>query len=181
MDYLVIDLEGTCCNDGTIHPSERETIEIGAVIASQSGDILLEYGTIVRPVRHPILTKFCTELTGITQSDVDGAKPFPEVWSSFLQWVGPRQSFCSWGDYDLDQFRRDCLFHSLSLWFNSHCNLSTVFSRSYGKRAGNRKAARLLGIEPKGTHHRGLDDAKNISAVMAAMIRMGRQVEPLSL
>jgi len=177
VEYLVIDLEGTCCDDGSLPPPERETIEIGAVVADQSGDVLREYGVLVRPVRHPILTKFCTELTGITQADVDGARTFPEVWTSLLQWVGDRRSFCSWGDYDLDQFRRDCSFHGLPLWFSGHCNLAKAF----GKRVGNRKAARLLGVETKGTRHRGLDDAKNISAVMAAMIRIGRKVEPLPL
>lgn len=141
------------------------------------GEVSKEFGAIVRPVRHPVLTKFCTELTGITQSDVDGAKPFPEVWLSFLQWVGPRKSFCSWGGYDLDQFRRDCSFHSLPLWFSSHCNLSTAFSRGYG----NRKAARILGVEPKGALHRDLDDARNIAAVLVAMHKTGKKFETIPI
>jgi inhibitor of KinA sporulation pathway (predicted exonuclease) len=173
MDYLVIDLEGTCCDDNSIPLFERETIEIGAVVVSLDGTISGEFGSLVRPVRHPILTRFCTELTGITQADVDWAKPFPEVWQSFLQWVGPRQDFCSWGCYDLDQFRRDCSFHHLSLWFSGHCNLVKAF----GRRVGNRKAARLLGVEPKGAHHRGLDDARNIAAVLVAMHKAGKRIK----
>ena len=188
MDFLIIDLEGTCCDnrkggvDKTIPTTETETIEIGAVIANLDGKITHEFSQLVRPVRHPVLTEFCTALTGITQADVDGAKTFSEVWPSFLEWVRQRYerySFCSWGRYDLDQLRKDCYHHgvrlgfnSLELGFNSHCDLCKAF----GRRVGNRKAAHLLGIEPQGTHHRGLDDARNIAAVLAAMSKSGRRI-----
>jgi inhibitor of KinA sporulation pathway (predicted exonuclease) len=49
-----------------------ETIEIGAfLVETHSLETVGELGTFVKPVRHPVLTPFCTELTTIRQSDVD--------------------------------------------------------------------------------------------------------------
>jgi len=169
-EHLVVDLEGTCCDDGSIPKDERETIEIGAVLVDGDGRPLREFSRIVRPTRHPVLTVFCRQLTGIGQADVDEAQPFQIVWPQFTAWVCEQRSFCSWGKYDLDQFRRDCAWHKKDLHFDHHCNLAEMF----GKRVGNRKAMRRLGLEPTGTHHRGLDDARNIARVLAAMLAAGK-------
>lgn len=44
---LVIDLEATCCNQGSVQKQEMETIQIGAVIASVSGKVLGEWSSHV--------------------------------------------------------------------------------------------------------------------------------------
>ena len=52
------------------------------VIVNLKDGSLVENGIFhqyVRPVLVPKLDPFCTELTGIEQSTVDQAKPFPEV------------------------------------------------------------------------------------------------------
>lgn len=78
--YLVIDLEATCADDGSIPDNEREIIEIGAVLVETAGlTTVEEYQSFVRPVQHPVLSPFCTELTTITQAEVDAAPLFPEV------------------------------------------------------------------------------------------------------
>jgi inhibitor of KinA sporulation pathway (predicted exonuclease) len=171
-DFLVIDLEGTCCDDKSIPDEEREMIEIGAVAVSSSGDIVEEFDALVRPVRHPLLTGFCTGLTGITQKDVDEARPFPEVWGRFVSWLGDKNAFCSWGGYDLEQMRRDCGFHGQPLTFEYHCDLVKM----YGRKCGHRKAMRWIGLPPKGNHHRGVDDARNISLILVAMLKEGKTV-----
>ena len=78
--YLFIDLEATCALDSGIARAERETIEIGAVaIDAASGEAIGSFQEYIRPVQHPKLTAFCTELTGITQAMVDGAPAFAEL------------------------------------------------------------------------------------------------------
>lgn len=171
MDYLVIDLEGTCCDDRSIPDSEREMIEIGAVILSE-GKIVDEFSSLVRPVRHPHLTPFCTLLTKITQKDVDGAQTFPEVWTKFTKWAINRKMFCSWGKYDLEQMQRDCEFHKMSLHFEVYCNMVKMFWR----KCGHRRAMNLMGLAPQGKHHRGLDDARNVSMILAKMLSDGKTV-----
>jgi DNA polymerase III alpha subunit (gram-positive type) len=36
---------------------------------------------------HPTLSAFCTNLTGITQDQVDSAPEFPEAFRAFRQWL----------------------------------------------------------------------------------------------
>ncbi|GAA6004639.1 hypothetical protein JCM10207_000964 [Rhodosporidiobolus poonsookiae] len=42
-----------------------------------------EYHSFVKPTWKPVLSAFCTELTGITQSDVDAAPTFPGLCQAF--------------------------------------------------------------------------------------------------
>lgn len=71
---VVCDLEATCWGDGeTVFIEKMEIIEIGCVLCDLSGKIVDEFDTFVRPVQHPALSTFCTELTSITQGNVDAA------------------------------------------------------------------------------------------------------------
>jgi inhibitor of KinA sporulation pathway (predicted exonuclease) len=170
--YLIVDLEATCSDDGAVPRHEMEIIEIGAVAQdSRTFEIGSEFQTFVRPVRHPELTEFCTGLTGITQSNVAGAPPFREALEAMKEWtyaVGD-SLFCSWGDYDRNQFVQDCEFHRVAYPFRSaHLNLKAEFARALSrkKKLGIAEAVRHLGIEFEGSHHRGLDDARNIARIV---------------
>jgi len=78
--YLVIDLEASCDDRGSIPHQDREIIEIGAVMVKvQDFTPVDEWQSFVRPIRHPMLTPLCTRLTSIQQSDVDSAPRFPEA------------------------------------------------------------------------------------------------------
>jgi len=82
---LVVDLEATCSDDGSVPKHEMEIIEIGAVLVESAGlRPVAEFQSFVRPGLHPRLTPFCTELTTIRQSDVDDAPLFPEVLQGFV-------------------------------------------------------------------------------------------------
>ncbi|MES8989501.1 exonuclease, partial [Cutibacterium acnes] len=56
---LVVDLEATCADDGSIAPEDMEIIEIGAGWATESGVVLERFQHLVRPLVRPILTPFC--------------------------------------------------------------------------------------------------------------------------
>jgi inhibitor of KinA sporulation pathway (predicted exonuclease) len=170
--YLIVDVEATCSDDAVLPRHEMEIIEIGAVMqSSRTFEIESEFQTFVRPVRHPQLTVFCTQLTGITQREVADARRFPQALDAMKQWmyaVGDAL-FCSWGDYDRNQFVQDCEYHRLGYPFRSgHLNLKGEFSRSLGlrKKLGLAGAVRHLGLDFEGSHHRGLDDARNIARIV---------------
>ena len=75
--FLIVDLEATCCDINSIPRSEMEIIEIGAVmVENRSFEITDEFQTFIKPERTPKLTPFCTELTSISQSEVDAAPNF---------------------------------------------------------------------------------------------------------
>ena len=173
---VIVDLEATCCDEKSVPRNEMEIIEIGAVqVDPDTGEIISEFEAFVKPVRHPELTDFCTELTSITQQDVNRAKGYPEVIASFKQWLTEIEvyDFCSWGAYDKSQFEQDCEFHNIPYPFiGKHRNLKKEFSEALGvkKQFGLGRAIKHLGLEFEGTAHRGIDDARNIARVYADLI-----------
>ena len=174
-EIIIVDLEATC-DDRTKKPSlvpkeQMETIEIGAVLVdTRTLAKVDELGLFVRPVRHPVLTDFCKELTTITQADVDGALLFPEAAAQVERFLaGRRVLFGSWGDYDRNQLAQDAAYHRVQLPFaKHHVNLKKRFSEQLGepKRFGMDGALARVGLTLEGTHHRGIDDARNIARLL---------------
>jgi inhibitor of KinA sporulation pathway (predicted exonuclease) len=150
-----------------------EIIEIGAVLVDhRTLEPIDELQTFIRPVRHPRLTDFCRQLTSITQADVDGAPTFAEAIEAlrrrFYGGAG-RPLFGSWGAYDRGQFRQDAAHHRVTLPFGpDHLNIKQAFSDALGtrKRFGMSRALKRLGLPLAGTHHRGIDDARNIARIL---------------
>jgi inhibitor of KinA sporulation pathway (predicted exonuclease) len=167
--YIVVDLEATCWADNGGR-ERMEIIEIGAVeMLSADGEPAREFSRFVRPVVDATLSDFCRELTSIGQRDVDGAEDFVSVFADFVEWIGEAPPFvlCSWGGYDLNQFRVDCARHHLALpaAFERHVNLKKHFASLLGlrKELGMERALAKAGLPLVGTHHRGIDDARNIA------------------
>jgi inhibitor of KinA sporulation pathway (predicted exonuclease) len=167
--FLVVDLEATCSEDDSISREEMETIEIGAVVVdSNTLQKIDEFQSFVKPIINPRLSAYCTELTSITQLEVEEAPTFQEVLESLISWLHPingQFAFCSWGEFDKIQIERDCYLHGLLNPLESlHFNLKPLFSSSQSrkKQYGMAKALRISGIKLTGTHHRGIDDARNL-------------------
>lgn len=118
---LVLDFEATCSDDKSISKKDIEIIEFPTLLYSLEDGALVktvpsrpsvppQFHEYVRPVIHPTLTDFCTGLTGIEQSTVDQADPFPAVWARFLEWLrnvgvfdDPESyAFLTCGKWDLD-------------------------------------------------------------------------------
>ena len=176
MRYIVVDLEATCWEN--VHDYDRmETIEIGAVELPSSNSIpSREFDRFIRPTEEPHLSDFCIRLTTIRQRDLDNADHFPSVFADFVEWIGDEPFFlCSWGAYDLTQFRTDCARHGVEfpISFQRHINLKKQFARISSKReSGMEQALAQAGLSLLGTHHRGIDDARNIA-------RLGNLVLPI--
>lgn len=170
--YLVIDLEATCDRDNRLRRDQMEIIEIGGVLVNPNNlTIEREFQTFVRPIRNPILRPFCTELTSITQDQVDDAPLFPEAILQLRDFLeGERAVFCSWGAYDRNQFRQDAQFHRVRLPFDDrkHINLKQEFAKALKLRRGMglARALKRVGLPFEGSHHRGIDDARNIARLL---------------
>ena len=166
--YLVVDLEATCDDRGSSPREDSEIIEIGAVLVEDATwRAVGEFQMFVRPVVHPKLTAFCTELTTITQADVDGAPPFAAV-AARLAAFGAGTVFCSWGNYDRNQLAMDARRHGIAPPLGpEHINVKERFAQVAGERKrGNRDALSRVGLQATGTHHRGIDDARNIARLL---------------
>lgn len=170
--YLILDLEATCDDQGSVPRDGMEIIEIGAALLEPSTwEIAEEFTAFVRPVRHPRLTPFCTQLTSIEQSDVDGADGFVDVIACFQKWLRPARltAWGSWGNYDRRQIQQDCDHHGIEFPIDkAHVNLKDRFAKRLrlAHRPGLGKALQIAGKEFVGTHHRALDDTRNIARLM---------------
>jgi len=172
MVYIIVDLEATCWEKRENRPNE--IIEIGAVAINEEGALVDEFDIFVKPLLHPTLSDFCTELTSITQEMVDTAPGFPEALQAFQDWIaactGDQEQYvlCSWGHYDRVQFKNDCVLHKLDTqWLELHISLKHQYAdlKNLRRPIGMKKALWQEGLKLEGVHHRGLDDAQNIAKI----------------
>ena len=170
---LVIDLECTCADDGSITSEDSEIIEIGAVWATLEGFILDRFEALVKPVERPHLTPFCVALTGIEQAGVDSAQTFPAVAAELAEfaqrYISIAQCWASWGAADKRQIDRERVHHGIidPLLGLAHENLKADFAKSRKiKRVGMKMALEIVGLPLEGTHHRALSDAENVAKLL---------------
>ena len=172
---IIMDLEATCWEDDIHKENDMETIEIGAVALDLAGKISDEFTTFIKPTHNPIISDFCTKLTTITQEDVNSGLSFKDGLAKFHAWLtkqcGSYNTYrlWSWGYYDRAQLERDCQYHDLDCsWLDGiHYNLKTAFAlrRSDRREMGTKRAIKASKLKWQGTHHRGIDDAKNIAQI----------------
>ncbi|MBY0458444.1 MAG: hypothetical protein K2V38_13980 [Gemmataceae bacterium] len=189
MSFVVIDFEATC--DEPYNPDPQEIIEFPAVLVSP-GDPAdgTEFHTYVRPVRHPRLTAFCTQLTGIGQTRVDAAPTFPEALHRFEAWRAatcPAAYLVACGNWDLASLLpRQCAQHDLGVpaWADGWADLKALFAESFpnaSDRATLAEIASALGVGLVGRAHSGIDDARNIARVLRVMLGRGVNVRNTAL
>jgi len=181
MKYCIVDLECTCWDKKDPNKKPYEIIEIGAVLLDENYNYIKEFTQFVKPLDNPTLTKYCTDLTSITQMDVDNAPILYEAVSRLKEWMGPAEdiTFCSWGYFDKEQLSDECYLNSIDYPFNDkHINIKVRFSAimQRKKRTGLQKALRILGIQFEGTPHRGIDDALMTSKVFKIIMEKNEKV-----
>ncbi|MFI6881015.1 exonuclease domain-containing protein [Streptomyces sp. NPDC050400] len=173
----VIDVEATCWDGPPPPGAVSEIIEVGlTVVDLDAGERLSRHGILVRPVRSTV-SDFCTELTGLTQAEVETGVGFAEACRRLSgAFAGRTRPWASWGDYDRHQFRRQCAAPGAPYPFGPvHINAKAVFTESHGlrKRPGMAQALTIAGLPLEGRHHRGEDDAWNIAALVLRIAERG--------
>lgn len=172
MNYIILDLEATCWKNRSLK-KQNEIIEIGALKINKDGVILNEFCAFVKPKLNPILSDFCKELTTITQEEVDIAETYEIVIEKFKNWISLDEEYilCSWGFYDKNQFLKDCELHKLDdNWLINHISLKHQYAeiKNLKRPIGMVNALKKEKIKLEGTHHRGIDDARNITKIFKA-------------
>ncbi|HCS41551.1 MAG TPA: exonuclease [Pseudomonas sp.] len=175
--WLVIDLEATT-DKGGWPVTEMEIIEIGATLVDRKGRELDSFQCFVRPLRRPLLTPFCRELTHITQANVEGAEPLSEVWGAFERWLDQHharlEGWASWGDYDRKQLLQEWqrLQIDSALCRVPHMNLKQRFAkaRRLERPLGLNGALQLVGMQFTGQQHRALEDARNTARLLPLVL-----------
>jgi inhibitor of KinA sporulation pathway (predicted exonuclease) len=173
----VVDVEATCWQDGPPDGQVSEIIEIGLTTVDLSlGQRIGRHRILVRPQRSAV-SAFCTELTGLTQAEVEAGISFAAACRRLAsEHQAGSRPWASWGDYDRHQFLRQCRASGSEYPFGAgHTNAKAVFARIHGlrKRPGMAAALAIAGLPLEGRHHRGEDDAWNIAALVLQLNTAG--------
>ncbi|HEY9604201.1 MAG TPA: 3'-5' exonuclease [Allocoleopsis sp.] len=171
---LVIDIESTCWQDAPPPGQESEIIEIGICLFDVASAQRLEKDSIlVKPDRSQV-SDFCTQLTTLTQEQVDRGISFAAACSILKkQYLSKERVWASYGDYDRRQFERQCASFQISYPFGTtHLNVKSLFAiiHALPHEVGMDRALELLNLPLEGTHHRGGDDAWNIASILSKLL-----------
>ncbi|KZP31261.1 exonuclease RNase T and DNA polymerase III [Athelia psychrophila] len=190
LEYLlVLDFEATC--GGKYPKGEFEIIEFPTLLYNLSkNSVQAQFHEYVKPIGHPALTEFCTELTGIEQATVDAADPFPVVWTRFQEWlqsVGALDkpadfAFVTCGDWDLKTMLPAQLAYTnkmqagfsqttplpLDCWINIKHSFASHYQLP-GRGHGMKGMLKHQKLALEGRHHSGIDDCKNIARIVTKM------------
>lgn len=171
-NILIIDLEATCWENRPPRGQESEIIEIGVCIMNaKTGKISKNEGILIKP-QHSKVSPFCTELTTLTQNMLDSEGIMLDDAFDILraEYDSEELTWASYGNYDLNmlqnQARRFYVDYPLS---DDHINVKTLFGEIHPiirKSVGMQRALNELGFKLDGTHHRGVDDARNIAKIL---------------
>jgi inhibitor of KinA sporulation pathway (predicted exonuclease) len=170
----VVDVEATCWQGSPPPGQVSEIIEIGlTVVDLVARERLAKHRILVRPAVSAV-SGFCTELTGLTQSEVDGGVSFADACTTLVaEHDARKRGWASWGDYDRKQFVRQCGATGVDYPFgNRHTNAKAVFAGE-DRQVGMARALEIVGLPLEGRHHRGDDDSWNIAALVLLMVERG--------
>lgn len=111
MTPIVIDLEWNRSLPGraSVVGLNNEIIQIGAAKIDMHCNIIDTFSQLIKPIYYPKITKEVSELTLITDKDVENAPPFLDVIKAFQDWCGDNSVFISWSGNDIVELRRNCL------------------------------------------------------------------------
>jgi inhibitor of KinA sporulation pathway (predicted exonuclease) len=183
--FNIVDLECTCWKNKEEQPedSNMDVIEIGITVVALDEITYIKNSSsiIVKPTSSKV-SSFCTELTTLTQEDVDKGVSFREACDILIRdYKSNMVTWGSWGDFDRIHFERQCKREGAPYPFGrTHWNLKNLFAIKYGRRdeVGLKEALAYYNdmydsdFEVfKGTLHRGVDDSHNIARLFIEMIK----------
>lgn len=178
---IVVDIESTCWEQNEKPKNEvSEIIEVGiSVISSNNLQIESKESIIVKPSRSRI-SKYCTNLTTLTQEQVDKGVSFNEACEILRnKYNSKKLTWSSWGSYDRKMFESQCRDMCIDYPYSkNHINIKNVFAVLYGlpKELNAPSALNHINMNFEGTLHRGDDDSYNIAKVFIHLMKKFRNV-----
>ncbi len=85
-----------------------EIIQIGAAKIDLQGNVLDTFSQIIKPFYYTKLNKDVSELTLLTDADLEGGLPFAEAMDAFRAWCGSDFALLSWSGSDGHVLSRNC-------------------------------------------------------------------------
>lgn len=140
-----------------------EVIQIGAVKMDSKMNICGSYQIIVKPQHFKKLHRHVSELTGITQEQMDMGTPLPVAAERFKKWCGKDFCFLTWGPDDIPMLKENFNVHDIpSGWLDKVYDLQVIFNRHTDDSSKQRSleyAMDYFGLEQHLPAHDALNDA----------------------
>ena len=140
-----------------------EVIQIGAVKLDSKMNICGSYQIIVKPQHFKKLHRHVSELTGITQEQMDMGTPLPVAAERFKKWCGKDFCFLTWGPDDIPMLKENFNVHGIpSSWLDKVYDLQVIFNRRTDDSSKQRSleyAMDYFGLEQHLPAHDALNDA----------------------
>lgn len=107
-----------------------EVIQIGAVKLDKNMNFCGSYQIIVKPRYYKKLHKHVSELTGITQEQMDLGTPLTVAAERFRKWCGKDFAFLTWGPDDIPMLKENFHVNDIdSSWLLNVYDLQRVFNK----------------------------------------------------
>ncbi|XP_057327262.1 ERI1 exoribonuclease 3 [Microplitis mediator] len=184
---LVLDFEATC--EKHVQIKNQEIIEFPCVaVSTKNWEIESIFHEYVKPRVNPIISPFCTELTGIMQETIENEEYFPVVLDKFSTWLATNNfikdiddnnynnnnncesTFVTCGDWDLKvMLPNQCNLDDLPVphYFNQWIDLKKIFhmaTQYYPKSL--RDMLNQLDLPMQGRLHSGIHDSLNMKRII---------------
>ncbi|MCX9024613.1 MAG: exonuclease domain-containing protein [Candidatus Methanoperedens sp.] len=172
--------------DLEMNQPSRRIIQIGACVGNiKTGTIFEKLSVFVNPLEH--LNPAITDLTKITQQDVDGGVTLEEAYRKLQKMHENYSAFVNpitWGGGDsrelLDQLQADNPHFEGWCFGRRHIDVKTLFvswrfARGEPIQGGLARSMIKLGLKFDGQKHDGCDDAVNTFKMFCAMLKKFRE------
>ncbi|HZG71065.1 MAG TPA: 3'-5' exonuclease [Chondromyces sp.] len=186
--FIFFDFEMLCSNRGMPF-EEMQAIRLGAVKYELESEKITSFDRYIRPQEWKPLSRFCTELTGITDKDLVRAKDFKTVFTDFLTWVGgvKRSRFFSWSTSDLTRLKLDAERYDIANGLIKKIEKRYVdFQAIFAKRAAKNQpsvenALRLYNLDFIGNPHNPMHDSYNTLRVYLNFLNKPEETDLIML
>lgn len=176
----IIDIEATCEKDDKSFNSELiqiAVVPLDLITLEIRED--LSFNSYVKN-RNSKVTKFCTDLTGITQDKLDKeGKPINEVFNSLKKKYSNHQACAGYGWYDKKKIMQECysenLMQPLNMELYSNIKNQIAVICGFAKEIGLFNMMKHFNLKFEGEQHNAYWDAYNTAVLYAHVLRQSRK------
>lgn len=179
MNIVVYDLEQLCWIGKPPKHYHKELIQIGAVLIDhKTMEIIKSNSYIINPT-HSKISKYCTELTGITKHTLNKTgTSFQKAIELFQKDFGPKHKICaSWGIKDKDVLEKSCLRYNIPCPLSSNyidIQLISGLCIDNNPNISLKNALTKFNINLSGIHHNAEHDAFNSAMILIEIFKRSK-------
>ncbi len=172
---IVFDLEWNQSSYTPNHRMPHEIIEIGACRVDRNYRVVDTFSAVIQPQLYKRLDKHIRSVTGITEQELAGGRPFSDVFGDFTLFCGEDARLVTWGRDDFPVLRRNAAFFMTPMPFEPPIDAQLVFGSACLGAAHQQMnlhaALEAMNLTPDVPAHRAVYDAQCTALLLSAIDR----------